>query len=319
MKKILSILFMGYIVLLCCSCGKEKTPDSKRMIADLNSRSLEYVFEINDVKILRSQLIEKDKLFFADVSFSGSNKFATYSGTTRMGYNLYDQGWMLDWLDGTDISYNVTNFQTEEEAYNSVVNSGVLPCERNAIVKFALTTEGNTEIVKVSYYHRAFQLVGCYYNATLILSFDGKQWDPYFRDCKASGDMDFSSFLGDYYSNTSTGTWRELTITEIDKDHVSFIRSDGVPFVYYNYSMKVDVDESPHEYGWVDLVSYKDYEGSPSYLAIHIDQSELADNDLNDAVSMWVKFGDSFDILDNYIKYPNHYRGDDSWSGGWFF
>ena len=242
MKKLYILLFC-FAFMLIAACSSSRPPTAEKIREDLNASPdiLPWV-DIQNVEIVRSRTDETNNSMTADITFTGVDEYANYTGTMTLLYNLYDNGkWMID---NSEIEYNCELTNLFEVDMESIDNSSVFQahymidqivqkynflsnCPNSLGVESYWTWSSNTHnvlnesaSVDIICMDHSFNLDGT--TATLDLLCDAQY--PYM-------DVYFEAIIRYDYID---GSWFFSSVDNIDFQDISFKKLEGKTFYYGN-------------------------------------------------------------------------------------
>ena len=266
MKKLYILLFC-FAFMLIAACSSSRPPTAEKIREDLNASPdiLPWV-DIQNVEIVRSRTDETNNSMTADITFTGVDEYANYTGTMTLLYNLYDNGkWMID---SSEIEYNCELTKLFEVDMESIDNSSVFQahymtdqivqkynflsnCKNSLGVESYWTWAGDwdnelnesasVDIICMDY---SFTFDGT--TATLDLLCDAQY--PYM-------DVYFEAIIRYDYID---GSWFFSSVDNIDFQVISFKKLEGKTFHYGNDVLNYMKIESIDVYNEVIEIEYYD-------------------------------------------------------------
>lgn len=250
-KTLLFVSLSCLIIFLCftaCGSNASRTPSEKQMVNDINNNHsfLEWM-TVDSVTVTRKQTNESEKAFLADVEFSGSDKYAEYSGSVRLHYNLYDGGnWMLDEFSDLDYDYRCTHTSDVDDITQSLMlnsdlwfkniviqNEGKTGSIDNLLVQNVelASDRKNAEYVTVRWSSKLFFAYAEYTTSVLFTYFQGA-WT--FEDIVHSS-ADRTEIVGltnAVFLSVPVSRGYSIQIDEISPEKVVFTDWDGNQYSY---------------------------------------------------------------------------------------
>lgn len=240
MKKQL-VLLVCFALMLLAACSSSRPPTAEKIKEDLNaSPDILPWIEIQNVEIVRSRTDEANRSMTADITFTGVDEYADYTGSITLFYNQYDNDiWMMDEFENLIYNSKITHHFNSDENLGLIINAINSLYDDDFDLSISSRTDLTTDdiaFVDVDYC-MSFPYIDFYCSAKLAYQYEDGNW---FFDSDGTtywfNDADLSRL------NDTSFTVRYDTRNEA----VSISKTDTECIVFYFFGGDKDYDTEHH-------------------------------------------------------------------------